>query len=174
MAPAQTVAAQAQQVASQIQLPEWLEYVKALGTPVVALTAACIAGVVAFKQWQTASRKLKLDFFDRRLNIYSAATKLAKHVVHPLPLSRQSEIADLSENFSAARWLMDDEVADYLAALRERAYKNMFKRDRRLKGVPEDERMATRFRIIDEDEKALDNEIRALNDLFNNYLQVKH
>ncbi len=55
------------------QLPIWTEYVRVLGTPVVALLAASIAGFIANRQWKTARNKLKLDLFDKRIAIYKLA-----------------------------------------------------------------------------------------------------
>jgi hypothetical protein len=56
----------------QATAPIWLEYVKAFGTIGVAVVAACIAGGIAYRQWQTAHAKLVLDLFDRRFESYLA------------------------------------------------------------------------------------------------------
>ena len=59
-----------------VNLPLWVEYVKALGTPVVAIVAASIAGAIAYRQLRTARNKLKLDLFDKRMAVYQNAVQL--------------------------------------------------------------------------------------------------
>jgi len=67
-------------------LPEWLQYIQALG-PLATIIAAGVAAWVTWKiqkrnnavqqaQAQTARNKLKLDLFDRRYDVYEAAKKL--------------------------------------------------------------------------------------------------
>jgi hypothetical protein len=70
-----------EQVVPQVQsLPIWIEYVKALGTPLAALVAAFIGGFIAYRQMQTAKNKLKLDLFDKRVAVYKAAVDLINSI----------------------------------------------------------------------------------------------
>ena len=64
-------------------LPMWLEYVRALGTPCAALLAALITGYFTYKQWKTARNKLKLDLFEKRFKVYEAGMEIIREVVKP-------------------------------------------------------------------------------------------
>jgi len=97
-----------------IVLPLWVEYVKALGTPVVAFIAACVAGVIAHRQWVTAKNKLKLEFFDRRMEIY----KLAVEVLDEMRRSSMSSldsVLELEKALRSAPWIFDKKLTLYLA-----------------------------------------------------------
>lgn len=123
MGPVQTAAAHVQQVTPQIeQLPEWVEYVKALGTPVAALIAAAITSLIAYRQWVTARNKLKLDLFDKRMEIYRSAIDLMSEIGYHDSILEWDRVNQLGAPFRAARWLLSEEIANYLEDLMERGY----------------------------------------------------
>lgn len=51
--------------------PHWTAYVTAVVVPVIALIAAWIA----FRQWQIARNKLKLDLYDKRMAVCEVVRK---------------------------------------------------------------------------------------------------
>lgn len=103
-----------------VQLPLWAEYVKALGAPIVALIAACIAGGIAYRQWKTARNKLKLDLFEKRLQIYNAAAVVVELINNPYAPDRDY-LDESTGKFSGARWLFGRKVELYLNSLKENA-----------------------------------------------------
>lgn len=60
----------------QANLPEIMLWMQALSVPILGLIAAGIA----YRQWQTAERKVQLDLFDRRFAIYEAS----RRALHPV------------------------------------------------------------------------------------------
>src|SRR4051812_4420516 len=62
-------------------LPIWAQYVQALGPAVAAIAAAGIVFFIQFRQWKTASDKLKLDLFDRRYRMLEAVLNILSEVV---------------------------------------------------------------------------------------------
>jgi hypothetical protein len=109
------------------QIPIWVEYVRALGTPVIALLAAVIAGVIAYRQSVTARNKLKLDLFDKRMEIYSLALEVLNSI-------RSHEVADytyvakLEQKLYSARWLFNRDIELYFKQLALMAIKELEKR----------------------------------------------
>lgn len=107
----------AQQVLPQVEsLPIWIEYMRALGTPIAALVAAIIGGFIAYRQMQTAKNKLKLDLFDKRVKVYEAAVDLVKSVgtLNEMEETRSEEIIT---SLNSASWLLDDKVDAHLVQL---------------------------------------------------------
>ncbi|MDN4060121.1 hypothetical protein QPK31_18090 [Massilia sp. YIM B02769] len=103
------------------QLPIWTEYVRVLGTPVVALLAASIAGFIANRQWKTARNKLKLDLFDKRIAIYKLAITALQNIrTNKVDVKA---VEELENSLHAARWLFNIDVALYLHELALRVYK---------------------------------------------------
>lgn len=154
-------------------LPIWAEYIKALGTPVVALTAAVIAGGIAFLQWITARNKLKLDFFDRRMTIYNSAIQVIDWNTSP-DLEHSLCISELRNHALTARWLMSSDVENYLNSLLRKANKAYHDADPRTYPIP------TRNPKEDVLEKAKRkrveqmDELNNLDKIFMPYLSVKH
>ena len=105
---------------ASVQLPLWVEYVKALGAPIVALIAACIAGCIAYQQWKTARNKLKLDLFEKRLQVYNAAAVIVELINNPYAPDRD-HLDECTDKFVGARWLFGREIEQYLNSLKESA-----------------------------------------------------
>jgi ABC-type multidrug transport system fused ATPase/permease subunit len=106
-----------QQILPQVQsLPIWIEYVKALGTPIAALVAAFIGGFIAYRQMQTAKNKLKLDLFDKRVKVYEAAVDLIKSV-GSLDEMEENRSEEIVTSLNSASWLLDDKVDAHLVQL---------------------------------------------------------
>ncbi|WP_314435905.1 hypothetical protein [Massilia timonae] len=103
------------------ELPLWVEYIKALGTPAVALIAACVAGFIAYRQWITARNKLKLDFFDRRMEIYRLAISVLERIRDDDEGAVEA-MHKLDQALPAARWLFNTPVSLYLHELELRAW----------------------------------------------------
>ena len=58
----------------------WTEYISPIGIPIIAAIAAWIA----FRQFQIARNKLKLDLFDKRMEVYTAVRESKPGMVDTL------------------------------------------------------------------------------------------
>jgi hypothetical protein len=144
--------------AETLQLPLWVEYTKALGAPIVAFLAACVAGIIANRQWVTARNKLKLDLFDRRMAIYMCAVRVLKQVRNGAK-DGFSEIEELQDSATAARWLFDIVTAMHLYELALRIYK-----------LTESVEQGDWYLF----EEIYADERRALDVIFHDYLSLQH
>lgn len=104
--------------ASQIN-SKTLEFYKALGTVLVAIIAAGIAGGIQYRQWQTANKqwrtaqqKLNLDLFDRRFKIYRAAMDLGYDLNDTKDESTM--LLDYGSIIDAAEWLFNENISKYI------------------------------------------------------------
>jgi len=87
----------------------WTSVLAALLTPVVALFALFIA----YRQWKTAQNKLKLDLFERRLQVYEAARDFISSIMTSGRTSGEREFKYLSGTRGAV-WLFDQAIVEYL------------------------------------------------------------
>lgn len=101
----------AQQITSALPEadPHWTAYVTALVVPVIALIAAW----VAFRQWQIARNKLKLDLFDKRMAVYEVVRKTLGVATSHGKLTQNDELEYLS-GIRTAQWLFGPDVSKYL------------------------------------------------------------
>lgn len=90
--------------------PIWLPYLSGLLTPVVAAFGIWIA----WNQWRTARRKLKLDLFDKRIVVYDAVQHAIGQIMVHGKTSAEVESAYLI-GISGAKWLFDKEMDEYLS-----------------------------------------------------------
>ena len=155
------------------QLPLWVEYVKALATPIVALITASLAGGIAYRQWITARNKLKLDLFDKRFKVYQAAVQLITETAGPEPVE-WSKIVELSASFPSARWLLNGEISDYLATLETLASGTLFKPMIDLDSMDDVQKEAWVLKIGTDLLRIRSEEIAKLDALFESYLTVGH
>lgn len=156
---------------NSIQLPLWVEYVKALGAPAVALVAATIAGWLGFRQWATARNKLKLDFFDRRMTIYTAAVNVIDWLADP-DFDDITCISKLREAATSARWLLGRHVSEHISDLAKQAVKRCQEGKPLTRASYEDREtflQAVRERISERKGR-----LEQLDKMFDKYLSVKH
>lgn len=101
-------------------LPTWLEYVKAIGPPFVALVAACIAGFYARRQAQIAKDKLKLDLFKDRLEVFTATMAVCtKSAMTEDGALTPAEIDAFYASYFKAKFLFEGEILDFLDEIYE-------------------------------------------------------
>jgi hypothetical protein len=158
---------------ADFQLPVWVEYVKALGAPIVALMAACIAGGIAYQQWKTARNKLKLDLFEKRLQVYNAAAVVVELINNPYAPDRD-HLEEWISKFGSARWLFGREVELYLNSLQENAnfaYATKLHLQKVDSFVDGDHEWASRVAKSKHDTA---QEMRKLDFVFRDYLQLHH
>lgn len=108
-------------------LPEWAQWVQAIG-PVLTAGATVIIGVivayVAWRQWRTAREKLVLDLFDRRMGWHVAVKAAVKPLLdnagspEALSYSVWTELARLQQE---GMFLFGDEIFKGVYAEAQRA-----------------------------------------------------
>lgn len=89
--------------------PAWIGVLTAFLTPLIAV----IVAYIAYRQWKTAHNRLKLDLFDRRLAIHSAARELIATVTSYGQIENKDIFAFLS-GIQQARWLLNQRIVQYL------------------------------------------------------------
>lgn len=163
-----------QHVTTQIPLPVWIEYTKALGAPIVAVLAALIAGVISSQQLRTTRNKLKLDLFEKRFGVYEAGTEIIREIITP-STGYGKRLTELTNAVSGARWLLNAAIIKHLDELLTRAWERV-ELDRDLDGAGiSDEQRQEEIRAYQVDTQAFMRvELDQLNKLFDRFLSVEH
>ena len=97
----------------QNQLPYWVQIIQALGPTIVAVVAACIAGLIALRQWKTAHDKIRLDLFDKRFHIYTAFFSAAHAALVKSP-DRLKIYAEFVALKGQSQFLFGRDAADFI------------------------------------------------------------
>lgn len=118
-------------------LPEWMQWLQAIGVLVIALAGTVIAGLSAAAAWQQkdinrqqadtakqqmvlAQRKLQHDLFDRRFAVFEAARLFLATMLTQAQTSREQERAFLLTT-GDAQFLFDDGIHAYFEEWRSKA-----------------------------------------------------
>jgi hypothetical protein len=94
-----------------------VKILSALLTPLIAL----IAAYIAWQQWKTNERKLKLDLYDRRYEVYEATRSFILTICKDAGVQFE-EIGHFRATVAQARFLFGKDITDYLELLRSRAF----------------------------------------------------
>jgi hypothetical protein len=86
-----------------------IDILQALLTPTIAF----IAVGIAFAQWWTAHKRLKLDLFNRRWAVYVALRELLAEITARGKVSVEAD-QKFWNGVRGAKWLFDDAIDDYL------------------------------------------------------------
>jgi hypothetical protein len=179
----------------------WLQYTQVIGTLIIALIAAGIAGTIQWRQMQiakgalkTAANKLTLDLFDRRLSIFDAAEALIRddydnanditiddtddETHDSVDIARQKlgqiqATQQLRNRMQGARWLLNEEAAIYLDCV----WKDSSKRIHAsvdTTGMTRGERLAIYLQVVEEDRERVSVEMAKLRSLFDQFLSIRH
>lgn len=146
---------------------DWIDVLTALLTPLVAI----IAVGIAFAQWRTARHRLKLDLFEKRSAVYAAAHDFVFAVCAQSKATRE-EVQAFLRGTRGARWLFSREM--------EKLFEEMFWKAKRLDRLGEKMRSAPEAELdaINNEHLAIcewfDKQSRELDDMFAQYLQLKH
>lgn len=96
---------------------DWfLKLFSGLLTPTIGITVAYIA----WRQYQTAKDKLRLDLFDRRYRVYHALMKFVSKAAHETPLTSET----LEEFYSDTldyQFLFGSEIREYVRGIRRQS-----------------------------------------------------
>ena len=92
-----------------------MDILSGLLTPVIA----AIAVYIAYQQWQTNDLKVKLDLFDRRLQVYHVISNVIWSVIIDGQLN-SNQLGGLHRTTSDAEFLLGKDVADYVIEMQDR------------------------------------------------------
>ncbi|HEV2207916.1 MAG TPA: hypothetical protein VG167_04025 [Verrucomicrobiae bacterium] len=95
------------------------DYAKLLSaalTPILGILMAYIG----YQQWHTNDRKVRLDFYERRLAIYLAAMEFLACIVHRATI-RDEELSAFLQKTREGYFLFGRDIADYLDTLYRKA-----------------------------------------------------
>ena len=96
--------------------PHWTAQVSAFALPLIAV----IGAIIAYRQWRTAQNKLKLELFERRMEVYGAARELLGHITRTGKISLDEQFTYLGK-IQSAKWLFGPEVVQHLDELWEKS-----------------------------------------------------
>jgi hypothetical protein len=104
----------------QSQLPLWVQYVQALGAPLLAVVVACVGAGLAWQQVRIARIRLQHDLYDRRFAVFQAARSfLAEVMTHGYPSDDQIRVYVVGT--ADAIFLLNEDIATYLAEIRRKS-----------------------------------------------------
>lgn len=87
----------------------WITVLTAMLTP----TVAAFGLFIAWKQWDTNRKKLKLDLFEKRIAIYEAVKKAIAEIYTKGQTSPEME-RNFLQGISGAKWVFPADLASYL------------------------------------------------------------
>jgi hypothetical protein len=101
-----------------LQLPYWVQIIQALGPSLAAIVVGSIAGYVAYRQWRTASDRLRFGLFEKRYAMYEklqdvVATALARGTVG------YDDVGTFYRGTRGVEFLFGPEIELYLAEIRD-------------------------------------------------------
>lgn len=88
---------------------QWATIFSALLTP----TVAGFGLFIAYRQWAVARNKLKHDLFERRFKVYEAARNLLAAIMTS-GKAKDEDVWKFKSATREAKWLLNEEVAEYL------------------------------------------------------------
>ncbi|WP_141829077.1 hypothetical protein [Delftia sp. HK171] len=96
-------------------LQPWASVIAASIAAVVAIIFGLMQVAIAWRQAKTAADKLRLDLFDRRLEIYKAVKAAIGDAVHTGDVT-QAEENEFRIATNATRWVFDNRVHTYVSS----------------------------------------------------------
>jgi hypothetical protein len=100
------------------QMPLWVEYVQALGTPIAAFIFGAVAALISYKQYQMSVHKYRHDLFERRYKVYAAIADIFGEILREDKVSPEAYSKFVS-SVEQAKFLFGDEIKAYIDKLFE-------------------------------------------------------
>ncbi|WP_341959263.1 hypothetical protein [Pseudomonas sp. RC10] len=138
-------------------------------TSIVAATGIYIA----YRQWDTNRKKLKLDLFDRRIAVYDATKSALGEIFATGGTSQDLEMRYLA-GIAAAQWLFDQALTSFL---KEDIWAELVELSRTegvLHGAPPGEERTKEIQKNREAKHRLIGYFNSLDDRFAKYLRLDH
>jgi hypothetical protein len=97
--------------------PATLKVLSIVGTPFVAAVVALVASAIQYNQWRTARDKLRLDLFDKRMEIYNQLSMFVERQMHKERFTPE-EMAAFERSMNSAQFIFGRETSAYIATLK--------------------------------------------------------
>ena len=150
-----------------------LELIEKFGSVFVALVAAGIAGIIAYRQWKTAYDRLRLDLFERRYSMFESVMKTLAGVVSAGTITHNNQV-QLIRTLRGAEFLFDRDMEEYLKDLRLKLVELEY-REEEIRKEPTDPDMPTHVAKAREVKNLLEAEFReGVIRRFRKYLSFGH
>lgn len=166
----------------------WLQYTQVIGTLIIALIAAAIAGMIQWRQsqiakgaLQTAEKKLRLDLYDKRFAIFEAATDLiADRYIKSADDSVDGDynrLIALIARVSYADWLLDPQIDRFLSVVVAEAHGRYKNREAQLQRLQQAWNQRGGYHVTEEmaaERAHKDEQLQELVGLFARYMTIQH
>jgi hypothetical protein len=149
--------------------PHWTAYLSALLVPVVAVMGA----IIAYRQWRTAQNKLKLELFERSFAVFDAVRKLIGSIMGSGRAIDQ-EVFKYRIGTREARWLLDQDIAEYLDKELYDKVIDLQTLHSELEGLPVGPERTANVQKQSEVKKWIYKQYEVLDEKFSKYLQLEH
>lgn len=149
--------------------PHWTQVLAALLTPTIAV----FGSIIAYRQWRTAQKKLKLDLFEKRFSVYDAVRSFIASVMTS-GKAKDEEMYKFLSGTRETKWLLNDDIATYFD---EQIWKNAVELqalDAELEGVPVGDERTKNVRRQGEIKKWLMAQYKVLDEKFSPFLKLGH
>ena len=118
-------------VTNDCGIAQIIDIFKALLTPLIAI----LAGWIAYQQLITARRQFRLNYFDKRISVYTAAMEFVTGIVSNGTCTKESSRTFLVK-IREARFLFENDIEKYLLGLHKKAEQLMINRQLQESGAP--------------------------------------
>jgi hypothetical protein len=155
----------------QPTLPIWVEYIRALGTPIAAVIFGGVAAWISYRQWEISHYRYRFDLFDRRYKVYLAVQDTFSELMRNDAISGEI-LSKLSVAANEAKFLFGDDVDLYMSKVMDLLFdkKNIDRKFGRA-GMSEDdfEKLSGQS---DENWEAIFAQMKEAKSIFSKYLKV--
>lgn len=148
---------------------DWVDYLSALLTPTIAVLGAFIA----WRQWRTDRNRLRHELFDRR---YQQFTVIRDFLVS-IMTSGKSKVEEQQKFLAGTRgirFVFDKEMSDYVDSTIWNLAVDLECLDSELLALPVGDERSKNVKRQSEIKKALNMELRNLEEKFARYLHLRH
>jgi hypothetical protein len=133
-------------------------------------TVAAVAVSIAYQQFSVAREKLKLDLFEKRFTVFTAARRFLSHILQHGGLLALDELGQYRADVAEATFLFDDDVTDFLAEIDRRAL-HLWTLHETFKGTEPGPTHATLAEEISQELEWLANQLVMLKPAFEPYMK---
>ena len=149
--------------------PHWTTVLAALLTPTIAI----LGSIIAYRQWRIAQNKLKFDLFDRRFAVYDATRALLASIMTS-GQAKQEEVYKFMAGTRTAKWLLNDDVAQYIDEVLWHKVVDLQTLQEELQGLPVGGERTRNVRAQSEIKKWLLDQFKVLDEKFAPFLSLSH
>jgi len=140
--------------------------------PITTLIVGLAVVFIAWRQWQVARNKLRLDLFDRRYKVYDATKKFLAAILRDATFT-DSQLFEFYAGTSDTEFLFSSDVVDYLAQIRKRAL-DMRLHQKTYEPMPVGDERSRHVQAEHDELLWLTNQLTAMTKIFTPYLGFSH